>query len=162
MNPSNQIVAPGEDIPLRIWFDGRITGATQSDLTVYGGTIQSFTVTNVRASRVNVDVIDVTIRPNSKTHHKNITIDLAEDAVDQGNEAWRITIDFETQRSRRKSAGMALYRVSTTAANPTLEVIDKWDFVQNAGCGLVVHDGNVHYMEQPKAATAFKPINPDL
>ena len=82
--------------------------------------------------------------------------------MDQGNEAWRITIDFETQRSRRKSAGMALYRVSTTAANPTLEVIDKWDFVQNAGCGLVVHDGNVHYVEQPRAATAFKPINPDL
>ena len=154
LNPSNQIVAPGEDIPLRIDFDGRITGATQNHLTVYGGTIISFSISS--------DMIDVTIRPDSQTHHKNIVIDVAEDAVDQGNEAWRITIDFETQRSRRKSAGMALYRVSTTAANPTLEVIDKWDFVQNAGCGLVVHDGNVHYMEQPRAATAFKPINPDL
>ena len=156
LNPSNQIVAPGEDIPLRIDFDGRITGATQNDLTVYGGTIVSGSFS------ISSDMIDVTIRPDSQTHHKNIIIDLAEDAVDQGNEAWRITIDFETQRSRRKSAGMALYRVSTTAANPTLEVIDTWDFVQNAGCGLVVHDGNVHYMEQPKAAMAFKPINPDL
>ena len=144
LNPSNQIVAPGEDIPLRIDFDGSVSGATQNDLTVYGGTIVSGSFS------ISSDMIDVTIRPNSKTHHKNITIDLAEDAVDQGNEAWRITIDFETQRSRRKSAGMVLYRVSTTAANPTLEVIDKWDFVQNAGCGLVVHDGNVHYMEQPK------------
>ena len=156
LNPSNQIVAPGEDIPLRIDFDGSVSGATQNDLTVYGGTIVSGSFS------ISSDMIDVTIRPDSQTHHKNITIDLAEDAVDQGNEAWRITIDFETQRSRRKSAGMALYRVSTTAANPTLEVIDKWDFVQNAGCGLVVHDGNVHYMEQPRAATAFKPINPDL
>ena len=156
LNPANQIVAPGEDIPLRIDFDGSVSGATQNDLTVYGGTIVSGSFS------ISSDMIDITIRPDSQTHHKNIIIDVAEDAVDQGNEAWRITIDFETQRSRRKSAGMALYRVSTTAANPTLEVIDKWDFVQNAGCGLVVHDGNVHYVEQPKAAMAFKPINPDL
>ena len=65
-------------------------------------------------------------------------------------------------RSREKSAGMVLYRVSTNTANPTLEVIDKWDFVQLAGCNLVLHEGSVHYVEQPRAATVFKPINPDL
>ena len=65
-------------------------------------------------------------------------------------------------RSREKSAGMVLYRVSTNTANPTLEVIDKWDFVHQAGCNLVLHEGSVHYVEQPRAATVFKPINPDL
>ena len=154
LNPFNQIVAPGEDIPLRIDFDGSVSGATQDDLTVYGGRIQSFNISS--------DMIDVTIRPNSKTHHKNIVIDLAEDAVDQGNEAWRVIISFDTHRSRRKTAGCALYRVSTTAANPTLKVIDKWDFVQLGGCNLTVHNGEIHYVEQPRAATAFKPINPDL
>ena len=39
-------------------------------------------------------------------------------------------------RSREKSAGMVLYRVSTNTANPTLEVIDKWDFVQSGGVQL--------------------------
>ena len=156
LNPTNLTLAPGDDIPLRIDFDGSVSGATQDDLTVYGGTIVSGSFS------ISSDMIDVTIRPDSQTHHKNIIIDLAEDAVDQGNEAWRITIDFETQRSRRKSAGMVLYRVATNVTTPTLTVVDKWDFVQNAGCGLVVHDGNVHYVEQPKAATAFKPINPDL
>ena len=161
-NPGNLTLAPGEDIPLRIRFDGRITGATQSDLTVYGGTIQSFTVTNLTGWKLNIDVIDVTIRPNSQTHHKNIVIDVAEDAVDQGNEAWRILISFDTHRSRRKSAGMVLYRCDVSAGSPSLTVIDTWDYAHQGGCGLVVHDGNVHYVEQPRAATAFKPINPDL
>lgn len=154
LNPSNLTLAPGDDIPLRIYFDRTVTGATQSDLTVYGGTIVSFSTTSNR--------IDVTIRPESKTHHKTIVIDLAEDAVDQGNEAWRIVVDFGTKRSRGKAAGMVLYRCDVTAANPSLTVVDTWDFVHQAGCNLVVHDGNVHYVEQPSAATAFKPINPDL
>ena len=65
-------------------------------------------------------------------------------------------------RSREKSAGMVLYRVSTNTANPTLEVIDKWDFVHQAGCNLVLHEGSVHYVESPPASQKFKPINPDL
>ena len=154
LNPSNIVLAPGDDIPLRIDFDGTVTGATQNDLTVYGGTIQSFSISS--------DMIDVTIRPDSQTRHKNIIIDLAEDAVDQGNEAWRIVVDFETQRSQRKTAGMVLYRCNVTAGSPSLTVIDKWDYVHLAGCNLVVHDGAIHYLEQPSAATAFKPINPDL
>ena len=154
LNPSNQIVAPGEDIPLRIDFDGSVSGATQDDLTVYGGRIQSFSISS--------DMIDVMIRPDSRTHHKNIVIDLAEDAVDQGNERWRITIDFETQRSRQKAAGMALYKCDVSAANPSLTVIEKWDFVTRGGCGLTVHAGAVHYVEHAPAATKFKPINPDL
>ena len=154
MNPSNQIVAPGEDIPLRIDFDGSVSGATQNDLTVYGGTIVSGSFS------ISSDMIDVTIRPDSQTHHKNITIDLAEDAVDQGNEAWRIVISFGTQRSRTKTAGMALYKCNVM--NPSLTLIEKWDFVQLGGCNLIVHDGSVHYMESPPASTRFKPYNPDL
>ena len=156
LNPSNQIVAPGEDIPLRIDFDGSVSGATQNDLTVYGGTIVSGSFS------ISSDMIDVTIRPDSQTHHKNIIIDLAEDAVDQGNEAWRITIDFETQRSRRKSAGMALYRCNVMAANPSLTVIDTWDFVHRAGCGLTIHNGEIHFVESPPASKMYKPYNPDL
>lgn len=154
VNPSSIILAPGEDIPLRIDFDSLVSGATQDDLTVYGGTIQSFSISS--------DMIDVTIRPNSKTRHKTIIIDLAEDAVDQTNEAWRITIDFETERSRAKSAGAVLYRCDVTARNPSLTVVDTWDFVHLAGCNLTVHDGNVHYAEHPPASRKFKPYNPDL
>ena len=154
LNPTSTRLAPGDDIPLRIDFDGTVSGATQSDLTVYGGTIQSFSISS--------DMIDVTIRPDSQTRHKNIIIDLAEDAVDQGNEAWRIVVDFSTQRSREKTAGMVLYRCNVTAGSPSLTVIDKWDYVHQAGCNLTVHDGAVHYLEQSAAATAFKPINPDL
>ena len=65
-------------------------------------------------------------------------------------------------RSREKSAGMVLYRCDVTAGSPSLTVIEKWDFVQLAGCNLVLHEGSVHYVEQPRAATVFKPINPDL
>ena len=153
LNPSNLTLAPGEDIPLRIDFDGSVSGATQDDLTVYGGRIQSFNISS--------DMIDVTIRPESRAHHKDIIIDLAEDAVDQGNEAWRIVLDFGTKRSRQKTAGAVLYKVAT-AANPSLEVLDKWDFAHQAGCALTVHDGAVHYVERPSVATVFKPINPDL
>ena len=64
--------------------------------------------------------------------------------------------------SRTKAAGMVLYRCNVTAGSPSLTVIDTWDFVQLAGCNLTVHDGTVHFTEQPSAATAFKPINPDL
>ncbi|RKU20489.1 hypothetical protein C6503_05905 [Candidatus Poribacteria bacterium] len=154
LNPASLTLSPGDDIPLRIDFDGSVSGATQDDLTVSGGTIQSFSISS--------DMIDVTIRPDSKVRHKNIVIDLAEDAVAQTNEAWRITIDFGTQRSREKSAGCVLYRCNVTAASPSLTVVETWDFVQLAGCNLTVHDGNVHYTEQPSAATAYKPINPDL
>ena len=154
LNPSRRIIAPGEDIPLRIYFDGTVSGATQSDLTVYGGTLVSFSI----SSRS----IDVAIRPDSKTHHKNIVIDFAEDAVDQGNEAWRIVISFGTQRSRSKSAGMALYRCDVTAARPSLTVVETWDFVTRGGCNLTVHDAAVHFTESPPALTHFKPINPDL
>ena len=65
-------------------------------------------------------------------------------------------------RSREKSAGMVLYRCDVTAGTPELEVIETYPFVQLGACNLTVHNGNVHYVEQPRAATVFKPINPDL
>ena len=154
LNPSNLILAPGDDIPIRIDFDGTVTGATQSNLTAHGGTITAFAISS--------DMIDITIHPDDPTRHKNIVIDLAEDAVTQGNEAWRITIDFGTKRSREKSAGMVLYRCNVTAATPSLEVLETYDFVQLAACNLVVHDGAVHFVEHPPASAKFKPINPDL
>ena len=154
LNPSNLTLTPGDDIPLRIDFDGTVSGATQDDLTVYGGTIESFSISS--------DMIDVTITPNSKTRHKTIIVDLAEDAVSQGNEAWRITIDFLTPRSRAKSAGMALYKCNVTAGSPSLTMIEKWDFVHHGGCNLIVHDDAVHLVEHPPAYTRYKPYNPDL
>ena len=154
LNPTNLTLTPGDDIPLRIDFDGTVSGATEDDLTVYGGTIESFSISS--------DMIDVTIHPDSQTHHKNIIIDVAEDAVDQTNEAWRITIDFETTRSRTKAAGMALYRCNVTDSNPSLTVIEHWEYATRGGCNLIIHDGAVHYMEHPPALTHYKPINPDL
>ena len=154
LNPTSTRLAPGDDIPIRIDFNGSISGATQSDLTVSDGTIQSFSISS--------DMIDVTIRPDDVTRHRNIVIDLAENAVDQNNEATRIIVDFGTRRSRTKTGGMALYKCNVTAGSPSLTAIDTWDFVHQAGCNLIVHDGDVHFTEQPSAASRFKPYNPDL
>ena len=154
LNPTSTRLAPGDDIPIRIDFNSTVSGATQSDVTVYGGTIQSFSISS--------DMIDVTIRPDDLTRHRNIVIDLAENAVTQRNEATRIIVDFGTRRSRTKTGGMALYKCNVTAGSPSLTVIETWDFVHQAGCNLIVHDGSVHFTEQPSAATRFKPINPDL
>ena len=154
LNPTSTRLAPGDDIPIRIDFSSTVTGAAQSDLTVYGGTIQSFSISS--------DMIDVTIRPDDPTRHRNIVIDLAENAVDQNNEATRIIVDFGTRRSRTKTGGMALYKCNVTAGSPSLTAIDTWDFVHQAGCNLTVHDGDVHFTEQPSAASRFKPYNPDL
>ena len=68
----------------------------------------------------------------------------------------------EYELSQEKAAGMVLFRCDVTAGSPSLTVIEKWDFVHQSGCNLIVHDGSVHFTEQPSAATAFKPINPDL
>ena len=57
---------------------------------------------------------------------------------------------------------MVLYRCNVSAGSPSLTAIDTWDFVHQGGCNLIVHDGDVHFSEQPSAATRFKPINPDL
>ena len=154
LNPTSTRLAPGDAIPIRITFSGSVTGATQNDLTVRGGTIQSFSSVSNR--------IDVTIRPDNPRYHKNIVIDLARNAVTQRNEATRILVDFGTQRSRQKTAGMVLYRVATNAATPSLTVLEKWDFAHQAGCGLTVHDSAIHFTEQTPASQKFKPINPDL
>ena len=154
LNPTSRRLAPGDDIPIRIDFNGSISGATQNDLTVSGGTIQSFSISS--------DMIDVTIHPDDPTRHRNIVIDLAENAVDQNNEATRIIVNFGTRRSREKSAGCVLYRVNLNAGSPSLTVIDTWDFVQLAGCNLTAHSGAVHYVEHPPAGKQFKPYNPDL
>ena len=154
LNPTSTRLAPGDDIPIRIDFNSTVSGAAQSDVTVFGGTIQSFSISS--------DMIDVTIRPDDLTRHRNIVIDLAENAVTQRNEATRIIVDFGTRRSRTKTGGMALYRCNVTAGSPSLTAIDTWDFVHQSGCNLTVHDGAVHFTEQPSAASRFKPINPDL
>ena len=64
--------------------------------------------------------------------------------------------------SREKAAGMVLYRCNVTAGSPSLTVVDKWDFVHRAGVNLTVHDGAIHYAEQPKASTVLKPVNPEI
>ena len=133
LNPTSTRLAPGDDIPIRIDFNSTVSGAAQSDVTVFGGTIQSFSISS--------DMIDVTIRPDDLTRHRNIVIDLAENAVTQRNEATRIIVDFGTRRSRTKTGGMALYRCNVTAGSPSLTAIDTWDFVHQSGCNLTVHDG---------------------
>ena len=65
-------------------------------------------------------------------------------------------------RSREKAAGSVIYRCDVTAGTPTLTVIEKWDFVSHSACNLIVHDGSVHYTEQPIAAEKFLPINSSL
>ena len=70
--------------------------------------------------------------------------------------------DDETTRSRRKAAGQVLYRCNVTDSNPTLTVIETWDFATRGGCNLTVHNSAVHFMESPPALTHYKPINPDL
>ena len=65
-------------------------------------------------------------------------------------------------RSRENAAGMVLYSCDVTASTPSLTVIEKWDFVAHSACNLTIHDGNVHYVEQPIAASKFLPINSSL
>ena len=57
---------------------------------------------------------------------------------------------------------MVLFSCDVTAGTPSLTVIEKWDFVTHGGCNLTIHDGNVHYVEQPIAAEKFFPINSSL
>ena len=154
LNPTSTRLAPGDDIPIRIDFSGTVSGAVQSDVTVQGGRITAFSISS--------DMIDVTIVPDDPTRHRNIVIELARNAVTQRNEKTRIIADFGTRRSREKTAGCVLYRCDVTAGSPSLTVVDTWDFVHQAGCNLVVHEGNVHYVESPPASTKFKPYNPDL
>ena len=158
LNPTSTRLAPGNEIPVRIDFNGSVSGATRDDVTVTGGTLSAFSISS--------DMIDITIRPSETRFHKNITIHLAQNAVDQRNEETHIVLDFGVEnsrsRNRTKSAGMVLYRFATNAANPSLEVLDTWDFVTHSACGLTVHDGSVHYVEQPRAATVFKPYNPSI
>ena len=65
-------------------------------------------------------------------------------------------------RSREKGAGCVLYRVNVNAGSPTLEVVEKYDFVQLGPCSLTVHDRSVHFVEHPRASSIFKPYNPDI
>ena len=75
----------------------------------------------------------------------------------------RVDVDgSDTTRSVTKAAGSVIYRCDVTAGTPTLTVIEKYDFATHGACNLTIHDGSVHYVEQPIAATRFKPINSDL
>ena len=65
-------------------------------------------------------------------------------------------------RSREKAAGAVLFSCDVTAGTPSLTVVEKWDFVTHSACNLTIHDGSVHYVEQPIAASRFKPINSSL
>ena len=75
----------------------------------------------------------------------------------------RVDVDgSDTTRSVTKAAGSVIYRCDVTAGTPSLTVIEKYDFATHSACNLIVHDGNVHYTEQPIAASKFLPINSDL
>ena len=65
-------------------------------------------------------------------------------------------------RSQANAAGMLLFSCDVTAGTPSLTVIETWDFATHSAANLTIHDGNVHYVEQPIAASRFKPINSNL
>ena len=65
-------------------------------------------------------------------------------------------------RSQANAAGAVLFSCDVTAGTPSLTVIEKWDFVSHSACNLTIHDGAVHYVENPVSATKFRPINSDL
>ena len=82
-------------------------------------------------------------------------------------EIGRVDIDVDNgnttlTRSRTKSAGLALYSCDVTNSNPSLTLIEKWEFAQSGGCNLCVHDGSVHFVEQSAYASQFTTLNPDL
>ena len=147
-------ISPGDDIPIRIDFQQTLSGILQSDLTVRGATITAFSVSS--------DMIDLTLRPDDPQLHKNITIDIPIDVGDERNDATRILIDFGATRNKTKCAAAVLYRCHVTANTPMLDVLETYDFAQLGACNLIVHDGAVHFIENPPAASKFKPINPDL
>ena len=75
----------------------------------------------------------------------------------------RVDVDgSDVTRSRTKASGLVLFSCDVTAGTPELTVVETWDFVSHSACNLTVHDGAVHYVEQPLTATRYKPINPDL
>ena len=75
----------------------------------------------------------------------------------------RVDVDgSDTTLSVTKAAGMILCRCDVTGANPSLTVLETYDFVQRGACNLTVYEGAVHFVESPPALTQFKPINPDL
>ena len=75
----------------------------------------------------------------------------------------RVDVDgSDTTRSVTKAAGSVIYRCDVTAGTPTLSVIEKYDFATHGACNLTLHENSVHFVEQPQAASRFKPINSSL
>ena len=75
----------------------------------------------------------------------------------------RVDVDgSDVTRSQANAAGLVLFSCDVTAGTPELTVVETWDFATHGGCNLTVHDGAVHYVEQPITATRYKPINSDL
>ena len=156
--PSTATYNIGDNIKIRIFLQVAVNPAefTTSDLNIIGGAIVALT-------RISGSAWDLTIRPDAQNLHLNIEVHIISigSGASRVQDA-RILIDFGTERSHKKSAGMALCRCNVTAATPTLEVLETYDFVTRGACNLTVHDGAVHYVEHPIAASIFKPINPDL
>ena len=147
-------LSPGDNLYVELNWNRRVSGLNSSEITVTGATLLSL----VRSgSRTYAYALTVTL----DALLSDVVVVIPEDTLSQGNGATRIVISFR-QRDRTRSAGMVLYRCDVSAGSPSLTVIDKWDFVHQSGCNLTVHDGDVHFTEQPSAASRFKPINPDL
>ena len=147
-------LSPGDNLYVELNWNRTVSGLNSSEITVTGATLLSL----VRSgSRTYAYALTVTL----DALLSDVVVVIPEDTLSQGNGATRIVISLR-QRDRTKAAGMVLYRCNVTAGSPSLTVIDRWDFVHQSGCNLTVHDGAVHFTEQPSAASRFKPINPDL
>lgn len=145
----------GENIRILInWSaSGTVQGLSENDFTITNATFVSLTHPGGSYQ------FYLTVRPTHRSSHRNIIIDIAENAVNRNNEATRIVIDFGASPTRTKSAGMALYRCNVSGS-PRLTVLETWDYVARSAQNLHVHQNQVYFTEgiHPQ----FKPINEDL
>ena len=159
VEPADATFDVGDNITIRINFQRTVNSATfsQSAINITGGTFVSLNNPTGRSWLL-------AIRPDNQNLHNNIEVHIISAGDNTGitvRDA-RILIDFGIARSREKSAGMALYRLPTQAATPTLTVVDSWDFVHYGGCNLTTHQGDVYYAESSPASAMFRGINSDL
>ena len=148
-------LSPGDTFSIRVNWDSNISGDDpNSPIIVTGGTITNTSVPSASSRRY-------AIQTDAGNDLSNIVFVIPKDRVSEGNGRVQIDISFY-DRVNTKAAGMALFSCDVTAGSPSLTVIERWDFVTHSAANLTIHDGAVHYTEQPIAASKFLPINSDL
>ena len=65
-------------------------------------------------------------------------------------------------RSPSKGAGAAIYKVDTTATNPSLTLIEGYNFSQESGRSLISYENEVFFIESPSEIYKYPTYNPDF